>query len=160
MLGRMYTIEFENITIATASGDQDLFYVAPADDKPVVIHAITLDQLSDVGDAASEMLRYRIIRGHATVGSGGTAPTPRSMRSADAAAAFTARTNDTAIASAGTPINLHSGGFNIMTGLEKWWTPECRFYCSQTDVTIVVRLMAAPVDDVIMSGTLYIEELI
>lgn len=157
--GAVYTVEFENVTVATASGDQDLFYLAPADDKPIQILAWDLYVTSEVAEAQEEWLRLRWIRGHATVGSGGAAATARPMRSISAAAGVTARTNDTTIASAGTAVNIWSGGLNVRAGGIWVMTPEMQFHCNQTDTTIVLRLMAAPADDVSMSGTVWFEEL-
>lgn len=157
-MGRIYTVEFENITIANADGDQDLFEITPADDKPCKVIGLFLDQISDVGDAAEEMLRYRVIRGHATSGSGGAAATPRPLRPSDTAAGFTAETNNTTIASTGTPVNLHSGAFNIRTGLVMPLPPELYWEVTQGQTLLVVRLMAAPADDLVMSGTLYVME--
>ena len=156
-MGRMYSVEFENVTVSAA---QDLFALKPATDKPIEIHAVYLDQISDVGDAAEEMLRLRIIRGHTTIGSGGANPTPARLAGTEVASGITtnSRTNDTTIASSGTPINLHSGAFNIRTGWVYQPTPECRPGCAENNGFIVVRLMAAPADPVVMSGTLYYEE--
>ena len=155
-MSRIYTVEFENVAVAAA---QDFFEITPADDIPCLIHAIFLDQISDVGDAEEEMLRLRLIRGHTTSGSGGTAPTPRPLDARDAAASFAAEVNNTTIASAGTPINILSAAFNIRTGYVYMPTPEIRPRVDQGDTTIVLRLMANPADSVQMSGTIYIEEL-
>lgn len=156
---RLYTVEFENVSVTTAAGDQELFYIAPVTNIPVMVHALYIDQISDVGDAQEEVLRYRIIRGHTTVSSGGASASPRPLKAGDSAASFTARTNDTTIASAGTAVNLHSGGFNVRVGLPLIWTPETRPVVSAAQGSIVVRLMAGPADDLTMSGTLYVEEL-
>ena len=155
-MGRMYTVEFEAIAVTVAV---DFFELTPADDKPIAIWAIFLSQSSDVGDAAEEILRYRIIRGHTTGGSGGAAPTPIPLTSIDTAAGFTAETNNTTIASVGTPVNMLSDSFNIRTGLQVIFPPELRPQASQVNTTIVVRLMAAPTDSLTMSGTLFVEEL-
>lgn len=155
-MARVYTISFENVSV---SAIQDLFEIAPADDHPVVILAVYLDQISDVGDVAEEMLRYKIIRGHATSGSGGSAATARPLDPGDAAAGFAAEVNNTTIASAGTAVDLHAGAFNIRAGLALIFTPEMTPVANQGNGTIVVRLMAAPADAVILSGTLYVAEL-
>ena len=151
----VYTVEFENVSV---SAQVDFFEITPADDRPVAIIGMTLDQMSDVGDAAEEILRYRVIRGHTTSGSGGATPTPVALSPRDAAAGFTAETNNTTIASAGTGVNLHSGAFNIRMGERLFLPPE--FYCEsdQGQTLIVVRLMASPADAVTISGTLYVLE--
>lgn len=156
-MGRMYAVTFENVAV-TAS--QDFFEISPADDKPVLIHGLYLSQASDVGDAADEMLRIKILRGHTTSGSGGSAPTPAPLNSsAGAAAGFAAEVNNTTIASAGTAVDLHAEAFNIRAGLQYIPTPEARPGASQANTTLIVRLMAAPADSLTMSGTLILEEL-
>lgn len=155
MPGRVYSVEFEGVAVTAAV---DFFEITPADDKPCRILGLFLSQSSDVGDAAEEILRVRVIRGHATGGSGGAAPVPRPINRSDAAAGFAAETNNTTIASVGTPVNLFSYAFNIRAGLELWFPPECNPEVTQADTTMVVRLMAAPVDSLTMSGTLIVEE--
>lgn len=155
-MGRMYTVEFEAVAVTVAV---DFFELTPADDKPIAIWGLFLSQSSDVGDAAEEILRYRIIRGHTTSGTGGAAPTPAPLNHIDTAAGFTAETNNTTIASVGTVANLMSDTFNVRTGLQLIFPPELRPQASQANTTIVVRLMAAPADSLTMSGTLFVEEL-
>ena len=155
---RTYTVEFEAQTIATASGDYDLFEIAPADDKPCEIVAFELGQSSELGDAQEEQLRLRVIRGHATSGNG-TSTTPRPVSPADSAAGFAAETVGSGIATTGTPINLLSTTMNVRAGYT--WGPVpygMGFWCSQTEGLIVVRLMAAAADDLTMSGTLTVVE--
>ncbi len=156
MSGRIYTVEFEAQAVTAAV---DLFELTPADDKPVEILGLFLGQSSDTGDAAEEILRYRVIRGHTTGGSGGAAPTPRPVKRTDAAAGFAAETLNTTIASAGTGVNLHSDVFNVRSGLQLWLPDTLEWDATQGDTTIVVRLMAAPADSLTMSGTLYVREL-
>jgi hypothetical protein len=161
MNGRIYTLEFENQSITNAGGDRDLFYVAPADDKPIKIIGWHLAQFSDVKDAEEEVLRLRIIRGHATVGSGGTPFTNSALyrqNPSDVDAVFTARHNDTTIASAGTAFVERSFGYNVRIPMdiilpERLWIP-----CTQVQGSVVMRLMAGPVDDLTMSGSLFVME--
>lgn len=161
---RVYTVEFENIAATTANGDTDLFYIAPADDKPIRIIAFSLDVISEIAEAQEEWLRLRVIRGHATVGSGGTAvgATAIGKSPGDVDASFTARTCDTTIASTGTLRNIWSGGMNVRSGCREVLTPEQSkvFTCTQAELSILLRLMAAPVDDMVISGTMWVEELL
>lgn len=156
-MSRIYSVEFEAVAV---TAQVDFFELTPADDKPVQVLGLFLSQSSDVADAAEEILRYRVIRGHTTGGSGGAAPTPAPIGSSvNTAAGFAAETNNTTIASAGTGVNLHSGTFNVRVG-EALWLPEgCEWNASQANTTLVVRLMAAPADSLTMSGTLYVREL-
>jgi hypothetical protein len=152
---RVYTVEFENVAVTAA---QDLFSLDAATDKPIELVALELAQNTELGDAAEEQLRFRVIRGHTTVGSGGSAPTPQPTSPGDTAAGFTARVNDTTIASAGTGVNLLSTSYNVRVGYA--WGPVpygMGFWTSGTSI-LVVRLLAAPADSVSMSGTATIVE--
>jgi hypothetical protein len=153
----MYTVEFENTAITNANGDYDWFEITPADDSPLRVHGIFITQSTEIGDAQEEMLRYKVIRGHATTGNG-TATTPAPLNPNDPASSFTAETVASTPATTGTPVDLHSGTFNVRTGLEMWLPPEAQWVVTQAQTMLVVRLMAAVTDDMNMSGTLYVEE--
>ena len=155
-MGRVYSVNFENVAVTSA---RDFFEILPADDKPVKILGLFLCQSSDVGDAAEEMLRIQILRGHATSGSGGSAKIPVPVDPNSPAAGFAAEVNNTTIASAGTAVILHSDSFNIRAGIQLFWTPETAPLANQGNTTIVVRLLANPADSLTMGGTLYVEEL-
>lgn len=156
-MGRMYTVSFDGATVTNSGGDADLVELTPADDKPLTICGWTIDVSSEVGDAAEEILRYKIIRGHATSGNG-TAVTPRPLNRSDAAAGFSAEYNGATIASAGTPVDLYCGAFNVRAG-ERIFLPEgFRPTISQADALLVFRLMSTVADDVTMSMTVFIEE--
>lgn len=157
MSDRIYTCEFEGVAVTTAV---DLFELQPADDKPVEVVGLFLSQSSDLGDAQEEVLRFRVVRGNATTGTGGAqqAVAPVPVNSSDAAAGFTYDTCNTTAASTGTAVNLHSDGFNIRTGYGLWLPDGCEWQTKQA-VLLVVRLMAAPADSVTLSGTMYVREL-
>ena len=155
-MARIYTVSFENVAVTAA---QDFFEISPADDHPCVVLALYIDQFSDMGDAQEEGLRYKIIRGHATSGSGGSAATPRPLDPGDAAASFAAEINNPTLASSGTAVDLHAGAFNIRSGLALIFPPEMCPVVNQGQSTLVVRLMANPADSLSMSGTLYVTEL-
>ena len=154
---RMYTVVFGAVSVSAA---QDLFEITPADDKPVEIVGLSLCQTgnSDVGDAAEECLRFSIIRGHTTSGSGGSAPTPTPVKPNDTAAGFTAEVNNTTVASTGTTTILHEDSFNVRSGYLNWWPMESEPTANQGNTTIVVRLNTAPADAITLSGTLYVRE--
>ena len=154
MAGRVYTVEFEAVAVTAAV---DFFELDAAAEKPVEVLGLLLSQSSDVADAAEEILRIRVIRGHTTSGSGGTATTPRPVNPTDAAAGFACEAVNTTIASAGTAVNLHSDTFNIRAGYQLWLPPGCEWVTSGTSL-LVVRLMAAPADSLTMSGTMYVRE--
>lgn len=154
-MGRVYTVSFEATAVAAQA---DLFEISPADDKPCKILGMTLCQTSDVGDAADEVCKFAIIRGHATSGSGGSAATPYPVEATDATVGFSAEVCNTTIASTGTGVTLFADGWNVRSGYQVWFPPECQPVVSQANTTLVVR-QAAPADSITMSGTLFVEEM-
>lgn len=152
---RMYTVSFTGVAVTAAV---DLWELTPADDKPIEIVGMFVGQSSDPGDAQAEQTGYRVIRGHTTSGSGGTATTPRPLNRSGVAAGFTAETCNTTAASVGSTVDLHADVINWQAG-EKLWLPEsCEWEASQADTTLVIRLIAAPTDSLTLSGTLYVRE--
>ncbi len=160
----LFTVSFAGVAVTAA---QDLFYLlAPATTR-LAICRVEVMQYSDVGDAASEILAYTFKRGTAgTVGSGGSAPTPRSVKghTGRRASATTARVNDTTQATGGTQETLIASAFNIQAGL--LYAPK---YNGEGDVDerftveaaerFVVSLDSAPADSLTCSGTITFEEL-
>jgi hypothetical protein len=155
MDGRIYAVNFDRVSITTAV---DLFELTPADDKPIEIVGLELTQTSDFGDAQDELLTFAFVRGNTTAGSGGSTATPRPAKRGASAAGFTAKTNNTTAASAGSPVTTHQGGFNVRAGYLNWFPAGTETDATQADTLLVVRLLAAPADSLTVSGTLYVRE--
>ncbi len=151
---RNYTCEFSRD--AATTGD-DLFEFDAAAEHPICLYGLFLSQSTEVGDAAEEMIGYRVIRGHTTSGSGGSTTTPRPVDDGDSAALFACETNNTTIASAGTGVNCHTGEFNVRAG-EPFWFPEGSEIWTRGTSLLVVRLVASPADSVSFTATAYIRE--
>ena len=154
----VYTVSFDQQTIAAASGDYDLFEIVPADDRPVELVALFLGNKSEVQDAQDEMLAISIITDH-TTSSNGTSATPRPLDPRDAAAGFTAETVGSTVASLGTPITVHVDTFNVRSGLQIIFPELIRPKVDQADTAMYIRLTAAAADDLTLSGTVYLREL-
>jgi len=155
MNSNTYTVSFTEVAV---TAQQDFFELIPADDKPLEVVGLFLGQSSDEGDAAAEMLKFKVSRGWTTSGSGGTEPTPRPTDPNDPAAGFTCEVNNTTVAKEGTEIVLHSDCFNVMAGEKLWLPDECTWKCSQGQTRLTVRLIETPTDSLTMSGTLYVKE--
>lgn len=153
----IYTVCFDQQTIATASGDYDFFEIDAAAEQPVEIVAIEIGNKSEVGDAQEEMVAYGIYRGNTTTGNG-TATTPRPLDPSAAAANFTAKTVSSTPASAGTAVPLLTSTFNIRAGLQVIY-PEIMRPKTNGANLLCVRLLTALADDATMSGTLTVQEL-
>lgn len=154
-IGRIYSVTFSAVGVSAA---QDLFEVAPAANKPVMLLGIELGQTSDSGDAQDEQLQITIVRGHTTSGSGGSAATPRPRLTNDTAASAACEVNNTTIASAGTGVALFTGAWNVRAGYIRPFAEHERPVCAASEL-IVVR-QTAPADSITMSGTLWFCELV
>lgn len=151
----VYAVRFTAVKISAAV---DLFELTPADDIPIELVGLFIGQSSDVGDAASEILPFNVIRGHTTSGSGGSAATIRALNGRSPTAGFAAETNNTTAAKEGTEEVLHSHTMNIMVGYEVWWPEGAAPRCDQGQTRMVVRLAAAPADEITVSGTALVRE--
>lgn len=160
-MGRAYAVPFMNVSIAAV---QDLFYIKPAADKICIIEAVYFANVgiaADAGDAQEEMLRVEGIRLPATVtvGSGGTAPTPGPFAVNDTAAGFTARVNDTTVATtSGTAVTLHPDGWNVRIPYTWMPPPEHRIVVANAQA-FVFRLNSTPTDAILTSGVCIVREL-
>lgn len=156
---RLYTVSFENVAVAAS---QDLFELTCADDKPIGIVGIIVDNVggaADAGDAQEEFLRCLVVRGNATSGSGGSAPTPIPANPSDAAASFTAEANNTTPASTGTPLTLCPFNVGSRSGADFPLLPvDYALMTNQTAGLLCVRLPTAPADSINLSGTLFVIE--
>lgn len=157
---RYYTVSFSAVSVAA---QQDLFEITPADDKPCAILGITLDNVgvaADAGDAQEELLAVNIIRGFTTSGSGGSAPTPAALATNDGAAGFAAEVNNTTVATTGTTATLWSLGWNTRVPLREFLALEFWIYVAQPSTSLVVRLASTPTDAFLVSGSLWVAEMI
>jgi hypothetical protein len=154
----VYTVIFDQVSFTTANGDHDFFELDAGAEKPIEIVALDISNKSEVGDAQEEMVAYAIVRGNTTTGTGGATPTPQPLDASDGAASFSAKTANTAIASAGTAVTLVTSTFNIRAGLLVIY-PEVMRPKTQGTSLLCVRLLTALVDDATLSGTVWVREL-
>jgi hypothetical protein len=160
-MGRIYTVPFTG-TYTNAGGNTDLWALLAADDKPIKLRGFRLSQISEVGDAAEEGVAISIHKFSATVtnGSGGAAVTPVPMDTADAAAGFTARCNDTTVATTnGTDTVMEYVGWNERNTPCDFWYPDAQF-CPKIKQGegLIIRADTTIADDLTFYGTAWIEE--
>jgi hypothetical protein len=153
----IYTVVFDQQTIAAASGDYDFFELDAAAEKPIEIVALSIANKSEVGDVQEEMVAYSIVRGNTTT-SNGTSTTPRALDASDGAASFTAKVVGSTPATAGTAVTLVADTFNIRANLMMIY-PELMRPKTQGADLLCVRLLTALADDATMSGTVWVREL-
>jgi hypothetical protein len=160
-MSRFYRVVFQG-TITAAGGDQDLLTILPADDKPCKLVGWIIGQTSELGDAAEENVRITVRHMTATVtnGSGGSAPTAVPNRpGTDLAAGFTARVNDTTVATTtGTSTIVEELSWNERnTPWERWIPEELRPRALQGEA-LLVRLETTLADDLSGTFTFFVEE--
>lgn len=161
---RIYTVPFLGGNLP-ATNPLDLWDIAPATNKPVALLGISLDNVgiaTDAGDAQEELLPITIVRGLATVGSGGSAATAMPVQENDTAASFTARTLDTTVAvvGGGATNNIAGIGWNVRVPLREFWPMELCPTCSAAQTRIVVKITTAGADAITINGTLWVAELL
>ena len=156
-LERIYTILFENVTVAAV---QDLFCIKASATNGLMVHRISL---SAGGVTAPAEMRVRLKRMPATVtvGTGGTAPTIQKISSVlqFAALSANARANDvtTQATTSGTAQIIATWQWNVLQDfLEVPPTEEGRWESAVSEA-FVVDLAAAPASTV-MSGFIVWEE--
>jgi hypothetical protein len=152
----LYTVSFAGVAISAA---QDLFALVAHATSRIAICRIEVMQYSDVGDAASEILAYTLKRGATVAGSGGTAPTPVSIKghTGARAAVTTARVNDTTQAGTGTIVTIKAG---LLYAPKYGGEDEVDERITvEAGSRFVVSLDSAPADAITTSGTITFEEL-
>jgi len=153
-MGRIYTVTFAAVAVTAV---QDLFEVVAAAGKNCRILALYLAQYSDAKDAEEELLSILLKSGATTSGSGGSSPTPVPMNVTDAAAGFSAETNNTTKATAGTIVTHHADAWNVRVPYQLILPEQM-----QVELTgsrrFTVELVNAPTDSITVNGTLYVEE--
>lgn len=163
-MSRIYRVPYTG-TLANGDGDSDLLSIQPADDKPVRLVGWIIGQSSEVGDAQEENLRITVrhMTATVTIGSGGSAVTPVANRPGTAdvvAAGFTARCNDTTVAtSSGTSTIMEELAWNERNvPWERWIPEELRPMASQGEA-LIVRNENAVADNVTANLTFFVEEM-
>ena len=155
---RTYTV----ILPVTASASAvDFFELITGASGHLALLGLDIGQTTELGDAADEQILWFIKRatGSYTSGSGGASATPAKLNPGDAAATFTAEVGNTTQLAVGSGVltTLHSGTFNIRSGLQLFWTPETAPRISASSA-LVVGLGEAPDDSVSWYGTAYVAE--
>lgn len=160
----IYSVSFDNVNIANASGDHDWFQFLPTVGKPLELCAVYLGQSTELGDAQEEQLRWSVVvfTGATLTEGNGTAGTEEPLDPNDGASSVVTETVATTIAtSSGTTRTLHRDTFNVRTGLQMIWPVDLRPKCAALTAhdAMVVRMLSTVTDDITMSGTAYYKEL-
>jgi hypothetical protein len=153
--GRTYNIVFRGVSV---SATQDLCAAYAGASMAVEVVSITLGQITQT---SVENLQLSVKRLTATVtnGSVGSSFTPTLDTDTDAAATFTARINDTSIATtSGSTAYLHSDVVNLVNGYQ-WIFPERNRPSCKLSEALIFSLDTAPSGARTMSGAMKVREL-
>lgn len=163
-MARIYRVPFAAGTVTNAGGNNDLWTFTPADDKPIALMGFRIGQISEVADAAEEGIDLTIVHLGATVsaGTGGSAvtPVPGDPAISDLASGFTARINDTALAtSSGTTTVMEAIPWNNRNTPFEVWYPDIDYApkCRQASA-LCIRMNTTIADDMTFSGCAFILE--
>lgn len=153
---KQFNIVVEKVAVSVA---QDLITIVAPSYEGAEIRLINLEITQDTeeGDAQSEMLSV-LIHKSAAVGSVGSAVVPRPTNHGQTYASFggSARRNDTTQAAEGT--QLWSKAFNVMAGLDKYWTKEMRSeVLVRASEIMVIELQDIPADAITVTTNVLFE---
>lgn len=152
---RMYSVAIDAVAVSAA---QDLFGLLATSGMAFKLHCIELGQKTLTSWEAKEI---KLVRNPATatVGSGGSAATPRPLNNGDAAATFTARINDTTPqTTGGTQQILFSRNWEFLNGFFWMPAPEDRPIIAPSQ-GLALKLPTAPSASMTVSGYMLVEEL-
>ena len=151
--GRVFAATISAVAVTAA---QDVFSILAPGNKRVKIREVVLSQYTDFGDAAAEILSVLVVRGYTTVGSGGSAVTPRNLVSAGGGTGASIRANDTSVATGGTAEVLRATSWNIQS---EWvYIPDQPERAVLMPGQRLVVRITAPADSITLNATLVFEE--
>lgn len=161
MFPRVYTVSF---TGSAQTGAVDWFELTAPSTTGIALLKVFVGQTTEAGDTQDEQIGYYIKRasGAYTSGSGGATGVARTpLAPNDAAAAFTAETNNTTklAVGSGTLVTIHEDAFNVRAGLQLIWTPETVVRAGVSQA-LVIGMDSAPADSITWKATAYVGELI
>jgi hypothetical protein len=153
--GRTYNIIFRAVGVTAV---QDLCAAYAGASMALEVVSITLGQITQT---SVENLQISVKRLTATVtpGSSGNSFTPSLDTDTDAAATFTARINDTTIATtSGSTAYLHADVDNLVNGYQ-WIFPERNRPTCKLSGALIFSLDSAPAASRTMTGSMKVREL-
>lgn len=146
-MGRMYQASFN---IAAHTAQIDYFELLTITEKPVLVHAFEIGQLTEVGDAQEEMLALILkrITGAPTSGSGGSsAAAGNVLVPNDTAGSATLEFGNTTKLSGGTSVELARIAWNVRSNYLWMPPPEGRITVGGA-TRLVLEEATTPADSV------------
>lgn len=144
----------------SVTGSWDLMEIAPVSNKTVIVHGWHIGAAggtADAADAQEELLRVTAGANLTATGSGGSTVTSSPMNQSDAACGATVKSFNSTIAGGSFNRTFADMGWNNRAGDTFWFTPEMRPSIGNPQV-FELRLSTAPADALIISATVWFEE--
>ena len=135
MTGLMFSAP---LTITASTLDLDIVSLVAGTAGVFCVHELHVGQMTEFGDAAAEMIDFKISRfeGAFTIGSVGTAGTEEPLHTGGPAAATSMRFGDTTITTGGTEAILKRDSWHVAAGLHYVPLPSARVWVSPTDAFV------------------------
>ena len=156
-MGRIYTASFKAVAVSAA---QDLVSLKGSSGKVCRLKRVWL-QMNDTTLQTAQGLKLNVKYGSATVtlGLGGSTPTPRPVDPGDAAASFTAHTNDTTPSTtSGSFVDITPTGGHNYGGFDYRW-PEGKEPIFGLNEGVVFELNSTVSGTCTFSGGAEVEEI-
>lgn len=152
-MARRYNVSFEKVAVAVV---QDLITILGAAGKMCEIIEVSLTDVEAVAPANAQLaLRMSLLTSAITV-TGGTTQTPRPLDIGDAAASFTAKSNNTTQAtSSGAKTTIREDGMSIFAGYSYQFPKPPEVGPSQA---FVFEIITTPNASVTLSGNIVVDE--
>lgn len=142
----------------TGTANVSLCELVAATNQVLVVLGIFIGQVSDVGDAAEEILAILFKSGQTSAGSGGAAATPVANDPAGSPSpGFTARAADTTLASGGTIVTHPIEPWNVRMGYDRLFS-EVEQIILRGARRATLEIPAAA-DSLTISGYLLVQEI-
>lgn len=154
-MARAYTISSSGVAITAV---QDLASIQTTSGMVMEIDECSVGQITatTIGNLRCTFKRFS---GAYSIGSGGSAATPRPHVFGDAAATCTGRVNDTTQTTSGTSVTLDADVINVVNGYDRLPAPEDR-WCFTLSQAFVWSLDTAPASSETMNIRVTFRELV
>lgn len=153
----IYTVPF---SFTGADGTMDLCALVAHASKQCALLGFEIGQISDVGDAAEEIVAISVHSGFTAAGSGGSAVTPSPLDPVGApASGFTARMADTTPANTGTSTAHYEYTWNVRQALNVTYPPEWQIVFGAGRRVCISLSVAAPADSLTTRGYAVVQEI-
>ena len=155
MPGRVYSAQVNG---SAQTAQVDFFEIVAASDGVVELLEFGISQLSEVADAAEEMLLVLVKTGSTTSGSGGSSPTVVPRQLGDSAFGGTVEAMNTTKATSGTIVTHMAVNWNIRVPFEKVFTPETTIIVNPS-TRLTIELATTPADSVTFAAYVVFREI-